>query len=48
MKVNRAKSGIMHFDWSKRTTEREDTMFGYPVVREYKYLGGWVDEKLKV
>jgi hypothetical protein len=23
-------------------------LFGYPVVRQYKYLGGWLDNKLRV
>lgn len=50
MLTNSRKSGVMFLDW-KRTSAaglEEKELFGYPVVREYKYLGGWINDKLKV
>jgi hypothetical protein len=49
MTPNRNKSGVMYFDWKKNSKGLKVKEFsGYPVVREYKYLGGWLNDKLKV
>lgn len=49
MSPNRRKSGIMHLNWkSKRQEPTETELFGYPIVHEYKYLGGWLNDRLKV
>ena len=39
----------MDMDWKKGSRGLDEKeLFGYPVVREYKYLGGWINDKLKV
>jgi hypothetical protein len=49
MIVNKRKSGIMICDWRTRgkgTTAEE--IMGYPIVTEYKYLGGIINRNMKV
>ena len=49
MMPNRKKSGVMYLNWKQTTADvKEKEMYGYPLVREYKYLGGWMNDKLKV
>lgn len=49
MLPNRRKSGVMYLDWKRNSKGPEEKeLFGYPVVRNYKYLGGWLDDKLKL
>ena len=36
----------MYFGWGKKQLT-EKTLWGYPVVTEYKYLGGFLDNKMK-
>ena len=49
MVVNRAKSGIMYLNWKAGSQGPEEKeLFGYPTVREYRYLGGWINDKLKL
>jgi len=53
MKVNRKKSGILYLRKNQRSISsidkfntRDEHIEGYPVVREYKYLGIVFDEAL--
>ena len=47
MMVNRAKSGIIfHKNKKDRRNKRDEEIEGYPVVREYKYLGVIIDQTL--
>ena len=46
MKINKKKSGIIFYKKKKTKEEEEKEIMDYPIVREYKYLGVWIDEKL--
>lgn len=51
MKINRTKSGVMVFDWKRksRVSEQEsEEVLGYPVVRAYKYLGSILVKDMKL
>lgn len=51
MKINKAKSGIMVFDWKRRSRAPEQDvkeMLGYPVVEMYKYLGSILVRDMKL
>ena len=48
MKINKKKSGIIFYKkrMLKENENNEKEIAGFPIVREYKYLGVWIDEKL--
>ena len=47
--INKAKSGVMQIRKDRRTPPPLETQFrGYPLVREYKYLGVYFDDCLNV
>jgi hypothetical protein len=51
MKINKTKSAILEFVHRyKRTTTLTigDTLHGYPIVSQYKYLGTWLNQKLTI
>lgn len=51
MVINRAKSGIMVFDWQRAGRglgTAAEAIRGFPVIAEYKYLGGKITRKFKV
>ena len=47
MKINKKKSGIIFFKRYIQKKQKLKEVNGYPTVRKYKYLGLWIDEKLK-
>ena len=54
MKINKKKSGVMYIRKNERSEEgvrkfeeKGEQLLGYPIVREYKYLGVVFDEALK-
>ena len=51
LKINKKKSAILEFTHRRsRTTEIKtgETFRNYPIVDKYKYLGTWLDQKLKL
>ena len=47
MKINRKKSGIMFIKKRKDSQyQLRQEINGYPIVKIYKYLGIWFDERL--
>lgn len=52
MVINRSKSGIIKFDW-KRSRRRAvpsgpDSLHGYPLVEEYRYLGSIIHKDMQL
>ena len=47
MKINKNKSGIMYITLKNdiRSGQRQHIL-GFPIVKEYKYLGIWFDNRL--
>jgi len=46
MQINRRKSGIIFFKRKLSKYNNYQKILEFPVVREYKYLGIYIDEKL--
>ncbi len=45
MTIKKKKSGVMFF--KRRSNKNQEQEFeGYPIVKKYKYLGVYIDEKL--
>ena len=48
MELNKKKSGILQIVRNKNNQWRQSQINGIPIVDEYKYLGIWFDNKMKL
>ena len=49
MKINRTKSGVIfHMMRGRKNIPEDETIFGYPVKENYKYLGIYMDQNMKL
>ena len=48
MELNKKKSGILQIVRNINNQWRQTQINGIPIVNEYKYLGIWFDNKMKL
>ena len=47
IKINKKKSGIIFYKRKlSKNSENNANIMGFPIVKIYKYLGIWIDEKM--